>query len=394
METSRKVISEYCNKQFYQLQNSTKRIVVLQGGARSGKTYSCCQYLISRILSASKPLTITIVRNTLPSLKRSVQRDFIGILDKLGIYTLGTHNKSENTWAYNNCIVQMISADEPMKLRGAKHDIAFINEANECNYETFRQINMRTSEKVIIDFNPSDAVNWIYSELIDAEDDDVDFYISTWRDNNFLPESVIKEIEKLKDKDPDYYNVFGMGQRAVFSNRQIYTNWKYIPYDDFPDIDYILGLDWGYSADSTGIVKVGRHKDNLYVHEILYRKGMTNEDIANFIKQQQLDDLLCIYDSAEPKSGEEIRRKGIIAKPTIKGAGSVSAGISKIKEFNVFVSKESTNIFKEQQGYLWTELKDGTIINKPIDSAAEHLLDALRYAVYTKYRHADNFFIV
>lgn len=393
METS-KVISEYCNKQFYQIANSDKRIIVLQGGARSGKTYSCCQYLIQRILSASKALTITIVRNTLPSLKRSVQRDFIGILDKLGIYHLGTHNKSENTWAYNNCIVQMISADEPMKLRGAKHDIAFINEANECNYETFRQIAMRTNEKIILDFNPSDAVNWIYTELVDSGDSDVDFYISTWRDNKFLPQSVIKEIEKLKDKDPDYYNVFGLGQRAVFSNRQIYTNWKYIDYKEFPDLDYVLGLDWGYSADATGVVKVGRHKDNLYVHEVLYRKGMTNEDIAAFIKEKKLDDLLIICDSAEPKSIEEIRRKGLMARPSVKGAGSVSAGISKIKEFNVFVSKESANIFKEQQSYLWQELKDGTIVNKPIDSAPEHLLDALRYAVYTKYRHSDNFFIV
>lgn len=391
---SRKIISEYCNKQFYQIANSNKRIIVLQGGARSGKTYACCQYIVNRMLSATKPITITIVRNTLPSLKRSVQRDLISILDKLGIYDQGVHNKSENTFTFNSCIIQMISADEPMKLRGAKHDIAFINEANECDYETFRQIAMRTNEKIIIDFNPSDAVSWIYTELIDSNDSDVDFYISTWRDNKFLPDSVIKEIEKLKDRDVDYYNVFGLGQRAVFSNRQIYTNWKYIDYSEFPDIDYVLGLDWGYSADSTGIVKVGRHKDNLYIHEVLYRKGMTNTDISNYIKEKGLDNLLIICDSAEPKSIEELRRNGLLAKPTIKGAGSVSAGISKVKEFKVFVSKESANIYKEQHGYLWQELKDGTIINKPIDQAAEHLLDAIRYAVYTKYRYKDNFFIV
>jgi phage terminase large subunit len=321
-------------------------------------------------------------------------RDFIGLLDKLGLYTLGVHNKSENTWTYGKCIVQMISADEPMKLRGAKHDLVFINEANECSFETFRQINMRTTEKIIIDFNPSDAVNWIYTELIDSGDKDVDFYISTWRDNKFLPKSVIDEIEKLKDKDPDYYNVFGLGQRAVFSQRQIYTNWKYIDYDTFPDIDYVLGLDWGYSADNTGIIKVGRHNDKLYIHEVLYRKGMTNQDISNFLKEHKLDDMLVICDSAEPKSIEELRRSGIMAKPTIKGAGSVNAGISKVKEFEVFISKASKNIWKEQQGYLWQEMKDGTIINKPIDSAAEHLLDAIRYAVYTRFKHADNFFII
>lgn len=393
MDTSKIKVKEFCNKQFYQIAKSKKRIVVLQGGARSGKTYSCCQYLIYRIINAETPLTITIVRNTLPALKRSVMRDFLGLLDKLGLYYLGVHNKAENTWSYNKSLVQMISADDPMKLRGAKHDIVFINEANECNFETFKQINMRTTEKIIIDFNPSEAINWIYNELIDVKNNDVDFFISTWRDNKFLEQSVIDEIEKLKERDMDYYNVFGLGQRAVFSQRQIYTNWKYIDYKDFPDTEYYLGLDWGYSADATGIVKVGKVNDKLFVHEILYRKGMTNQDISNFLKENNLDKMLLVYDSAEPKSGEEIRRAGILAKPSIKGAGSVNAGISKIKEFDVHVSKQSKNLYREQQGYLWEETKDGTIINKPIN-APEHLLDALRYVVYTRFKSNQNFFII
>ena len=388
------MLKEYCNKQFYQLVNSKKRIVILQGGARSGKTYSCCQYLIYRIINADKPLTVTIVRASMPSLRRSVMRDFFGLLEKLGVYYLGKHNKSENTWTYNDVIVQMISSDEPMKLRGAKHDLVLMNEGNEIDYETFKQINMRTTERIIIDFNPSDAVSWLYSELIDKEDPDVDFFISTWRDNKFLPETVIKEIEKLKDRDADYYNVFGLGQRAVFSNRQIYTNWKYIPYSEFPDIEYHLGLDWGFSADNTGIVRVGRHQDKLYVHELLYKRQMTNRDIANFIKENKLQDHLIICDSAEPKSIEELRRHGLMAKASIKGPGSVNAGISKIKEMEVFISKESRNIFKEQQSYLWEELKDGTIINKPLSSAPEHLLDALRYVVYTKFKYKDSFFVI
>jgi phage terminase large subunit len=103
-------------------------------------------------------------------------------------------------------------------------------------------------------------------------------------------------------------------------------------------------LDWGYSADATGIVKVGKVNDKLFVHEILYRKGMTNQDISNFLKENNLDKMLLVYDSAEPKSGEEIRRAGILAKPSIKGAGSVNAGISKIKEFDVHVSKQSKNL--------------------------------------------------
>ena len=121
MDSSR--VTEYCNKQFYQLVNSDKRITILQGGARSGKTYSCCQYLVYRLTTSKKPMTITIIRDSMPSLKRSVMRDFFNILDKLGLYTLGKHNKSESTWTYNGSVIQMLGADDPAKLRGAKHDI-------------------------------------------------------------------------------------------------------------------------------------------------------------------------------------------------------------------------------------------------------------------------------
>ncbi|QDP61102.1 MAG: putative terminase large subunit [Prokaryotic dsDNA virus sp.] len=393
MESSKR-IKEFCNKQFYQVINNQERILIFQGGARSGKTYSICQALIYKMINVKEPLTITIIRNTLPSLKRSVLRDFLSILDKLGLYDICVHNKSENTIKFQNKIIQMISADEPMKLRGASHDIVFMNEANECNYETFRQVNMRCRKQLILDFNPSEPVSWLYTELIDKDDPDVKTFISTWRDNKFLPESVIKEIEKLKERDLDYYNVFGLGQRAVFSQRQIYTNWKYIDYKDFPDIEYFIGLDFGFSVDNLGMCLVGRHKDSIYIHELLYRKAMTNQDIVNYINEKNLEGLQIIYDSAEPKSGEELRRAGLIVKPSTKGAGSVNAGISKIKEFKVYVSKESTNIFKEQQSYLWDELKDGTIINKPIQNVPEHLLDAIRYVVYTKFRFSDNFFVI
>lgn len=392
MDTSKGQIKEFCNIQFYQTLSSKSRIKVHQGGTRSGKTYSICQYLIYKLITTDKPLTISIVRKTLPALKRSVLRDFISIAIKLGVYYKGEHNKSESVFSYNGSMVQFISTDDPQKIRGAKHDICFLNEANELNYEDFRQLNMRTVGEMIIDFNPSDPIHWLYNEVI--ERDDCDLFITTYKDNKFLPSELVNEIERIRERDPDYWRVYGEGQRAQFSNRQIFTNWKYIPLSDFPEFDdTVIGIDFGFTNDELAILEVGKIKDRLYVNELMYKKEMTNRDIANFLKSINKDDVLAYCDSAEPKSIVELRQMGILAKGAIKGPGSINAGISLIKEHEVFISNESLNLKREQHTYYWQQLKDETIINKPIDSN-NHLMDSLRYAVYSKYKNRNDFFVV
>jgi len=365
---------------------------VHQGGTRSGKTYAIVQYLIYKMTTTTDPITISIVRQTLPSLKRSVMRDFISIATKLGIYYKGIHNKADNTFKYNGSTIQFLSTDDPQKIRGAKHNICFLNESNELLFESFRQLNMRTIDEMIIDFNPSDPIHWLYNEVI--ERDDCDLFITTYKDNQFLPSELVKEIERIKDRDPDYWRVYGQGQRAVFSQRQIFGNWKSIPFDQFPQFDEItLGLDFGFTNDPAAILSVGRIKDKLFVHELLYKKGMTNRDIANFLKENNLDQTLCYCDSAEPKSIEELRQMGILAKGAIKGPGSINAGISMLKEYEVFISNESTNLKREQYSYYWQQLKDNTIINKPIDKN-NHLIDSLRYCVYSKFKNRTDFFVI
>lgn len=392
MDSSKRRVKEFCNIQFYQTLNSKKRIKVHQGGTRSGKTYAIVQYLIYKITTAKDPLTISIVRKTLPALRRSVMRDFINIADKLGIYYLGEHNKSENIFKYNGHTIEFLSTDEPQKIRGAKRNICFINEGNELHYEDFRQLSMRTTDEIIIDFNPSDPVHWLYEEIIDR--DDCDLFITTYKDNKFLPSELVREIERIRERDPDYWLVYGEGQRAVFSDRQIFKGWQYIPLKDFPEFDdTTIGIDFGFSNDSCGIVEIAKVKDKIYINELCYRKGMTNRDIAEFLKSIGKNNVLAFCDSAEPKSIEELRQMDIWAKGATKGAGSINAGISLLKEFDIIVSEESKNIRKEQQTYFWHQLKDETIINKPIDKN-NHLMDAIRYAVYSQYRNRNDFFVV
>jgi phage terminase large subunit len=342
--------------------------------------------------SSEEPLTISIIRKTLPALKGSVQRDFIQILEQLGMYYQGVHNKAENTFKYRNHLVEFLSVDEPQKIRGRKRDIAYLNEANELNIEDFRQINMRTTGFIILDFNPSDPVHWIYDEIIPR--DDCDTWITTYKDNKFLTPELVFEIERMRERDPDYWRVYGEGLQASFSKRQIYANWEFIPEADMPEFDDpIIGLDFGYSNDPTAAVLVQKVNDKLYVKELLYQTGMTNNDISDFLKKNGYDQVLVYADSAEPKSIEEIKRLGCWIKPAIKGQGSIMAGISLVKEFDVYATDTSKNLMKEYHNYYWEELKDGTIINKPLDKM-NHLQDSLRYAVYSVYSKRTDFFII
>lgn len=381
-----------CNIQFEQLLKSNKRFRVHQGGTRSGKTYACVQFLAYLLRSAEEPLIISIIRKTLPALKGSVQRDFIQVMEQLGMYYQGTHNKAENTFKFKDHIVEFLSVDEPQKIRGRKRNIAYLNEANELNLEDFRQINMRTTDFIIMDFNPSDPIHWIYDEIIPRED--CDTWITTYKDNKFLSPELVKEIERMKERDPDYWRVYGEGLQATFTKRQIYTNWEFIPGEDMPDFDNpIIGLDFGYSNDPSAAVLVQKKNDKLYIKELLYKTGMTNQDLANWFKANGYEQTLIYADAAEPKSIEEMKQMGLWCKPAKKGQGSIMAGISLLKEYDIFVSQDSKNLYKEYNNYYWEELKDGTIINKPKD-AFNHLQDALRYAVYSEYSNRIDFFVI
>ena len=394
MEAVRKETVE-CNTQFYQTINSDKRIIVHQGGSRSGKTYAICQYLIYLLTTRKKKLIITIARKTLPALKGSVFRDFMEIAEKVGISYFAEINKADLTFKYKNHLVEFISLDNEMKVRGRKRTHCFLNEANEFYLEDFNQLSLRTTEKMILDFNPSDVLHWIYSDICTR--DDCDTFITTFEDNAFLDPEIKKEILRMKEKDADRWRVYGLGERATFKEGQIFDNWQWVDYKEFLDKEHCevaYGLDFGFSNDPTTIVEVRRKNDRLYVHELLFRKGLTNQDIFDEIKKLGLQEEIIICDSAEPKSIEELRRLGAYCKPSQKGKGSVLNGIQVIKEYEVFASKQSKNLLQEYQYYIWDSNRDGKSINKIKQNGMDHLMDALRYAVTTGLSRARDFVIV
>ena len=371
-------------KPYYDLKKSTKRICILQGGTRSGKTYAI---LLSLIEFAYKNrgggFYITIARKTLPALKGTSMRDFFEILKQENLYEESNHNKSSGLYFLYGNIFEFISVDQPVRVRGRKREILFLNEANEFDFDDFVQLNLRTTFKIIIDFNPSEEYHWLYSQLIDSDRDDVDFFISTYKDNPFLQQATIKEIERLKEVDENLWRVFGEGERGV-STETIFSEFNII--EEIPEKakEIAYGLDFGYSADPTALVRVFKHDLDLYIDELIFEKGLTNQDIALKIQDIGVDRSVEIFaDSAEPKSIEEIYRMNFNIKPAKKGADSIRIGIDIMKRHKINITQRSFNTIKEFRNYKWIKDKNNKITNKPVD-AFNHSIDAVRYVCLNK----------
>jgi len=310
-------------------------------------------------------------------------RDFMEILLKAGWYHERYHNKTENTYQLFGNTFEFFSCDNPLRLRGKKRDVLWLCEANELSYEDFFQLNIRTTTgPVILDFNPSDEFSYIY-DLLDREDSA--FFRTTYKDNPFLSDIQIEEIERLKTSgDSNYWRVYGLGLRGI-SRETIFETQTYKTLPEGAK-RLAIGLDWGYSVDPTAIVDVYLHGQEIYISQLLYTGGYTNDDISRFLHEQNIErHTEIIADSAEPKSVETLHRLGHNIKGAKKGPDSVRAGIDIMKRYTLKIHESSADVLKEFRNYKWTTDKDGRMLPKPVD-LNNHSIDAVRYVCLNKLR--------
>ena len=362
---------------YYHVKECKSKIQIHQGGTRSGKTYSIITALIE-LCQKNSGLVITICRKTFPALRATAMRDFFEILNNEDVYNPDLHNKSDATYQLWGNMVEFISIDQPQKVRGRKRDVLFINEANEINLEDWRQLLLRTTGRVLLDYNPSDEFHWIYEEVIPRED--AEFFRTTYKDNPFLPESVVLEIERFKTADENFWKVYGLGERGT-SQATIFTHWKEI--NQIPNEFKLLniGLDFGYTNDPTAIVRVYTDGHGFAVDELCYATRLTNSDIAKVLRDNQVDRSdVVICDSAEPKSIDEIHAHGFNTHGARKGKDSVKNGIQFLHSRPLLVTARSVNLIRELRNYKWKEDKNGKQLNEPVDSF-NHAIDAMRYAI-------------
>lgn len=366
------------NVVFELLENSQSKITCLQGGSRSGKTYNTLLWIIFSYCNNNSGKVISICRKTLPSLKASVLRDFLEILRANDLYSEIYHNKTSNEYWLNGNLIEFFSLDMGSRVRGRKRDLLFVNEANEIDYEAWNQLLFRTDGNIIIDYNPHDQFHWIYDKVLERPD--CSLHISTFMDNPFLSETLKQEIQRLKDTDPEYWRVYGLGLRG--QNRSLV--FKFQIADEIPATARFIayGLDFGYASDPSSLCATYIDGDNMYCKELLYETGLTNQDIAKKLEQLGLDRRDEVFaDSSEPKSIEEIHRMGWNIKG--KKKYEINYGIDLIRRYKLHITKESINAIRELESYKYVEDRNGNPTNKPVDQN-NHFCDSLRYSVVHK----------
>ena len=364
---------------------SKKKIRINRGGTRSTKSYSICQIAVVWLLTGrigsqfDSKGTFSVVRKFLPSLRSSTLRDFIEILEATGLHHHIDYNKSNFEFKYNNRIVEFFSVDQETKLRGRKRTHLFIDEANEINKLEWQQLLVRTTGTIFLALNPSSPNHFIKTELEDVRrytENDIDVIVSSYKDNPFLEESVILEIELLKKTDPSLWNVYGIGEWGTIEGL-IFNNFEACETMQGELLGY--GLDFGYSIDPTALVEVRKHEGQLYVQTLIYERGLTNQDISARMRQLNIPQhITIIADSAEPKSIEELYRDGWrMIKGANKGKDSINNSIDILKRYKINYVAEDI-IGKEVVTYKYRTEKDGTLTGQPTD-LYNHAIDALRY---------------
>jgi len=373
----------------YAFKNGYRRCL-LEGGTSSSKTWGALQALTLIAERAVDPLLISIVSESLPHLKRGCIKDFFNIIgesqDNNPYYSKTESRYSRPNW---KGVIEFFGADQSDKVRGPRRDILFINEGNNVPLETARGLDIRTSRFTIVDWNPVSQF-WAHDLwLPDYASNDSDrqerlksnYYIhSTYQDSRrVLPSQVVTDIESYRDKDPNWWNIYGLGLIGKIEG---------LVYPDFEQVDalplgaYFYGLDYGFSADPTVLVKNVILGDKLYSQEMFYDySGLTNDQIARKLSLLKIGSEPIYPDPNEPKSAEELRKFGFNVVEAVKGKGSVEYGIQKVNQYYQHWTKDSLNCIKEQRNFRFIKDKNTGELTDKTTHTWSHGMDARRYAV-------------
>jgi len=374
--------------------HSDKTYFLISGGRASGKSTNSAAYFIT-LLMGDTFFRGVIARYTQKSIKSSIYRDILDLIQDWGLTNFIKIDGDEIINKINGNMIlthamKLQDGTQTAKGKGlAKVTHLLIDEAMELNSEEeFIKLNdsFRTKgvdRKVLILFNPGTKRHWIHKRwYIDGKPNqkwkvDHEFIHTTYHDNEHnLDPKKVQEWERMKDLDIEYYNhhILGLWQSGVLG--RIFNNWNVGEPDPEGEYDVTYALDFGFANDPAALVELKKHNNKLYIKELIYETGLTNDDLADRMKHlgiKKTDTI--IADSAEPKSIESIKRLGFNIKPAYKGPDSIQAGINTIKQYEVYMHPESSNLHQECDLYSW---KEGT--DKPIDQH-NHLMDAIRYGL-------------
>lgn len=349
------------------------RTIVNVGSTRSSKTWSELQLNYIIACNSKRPRLISFVSESMPHLKRGCIRDFERMLRDESLFDDQQWNSTDKIYTVGDSAIEFFSADQPGKVLGPARDILVMNECNRMPYETFRQLAVRTTEKIFLDYNPEEEF-WVDEFVIPRKDTIV--IHSTYLDNDMLSEAQVKEIESYRNTDPEWFNVYGLGLKGTRQGL-IVNNWDIVK--DMP-ADFkreFIGIDFGYN-DPTAVVHMRQSHGEIFIDELVYESGLDNPEIAAKINDYGLSHVRIIADSAEPKSIHELHNAGLIVEPAQKGPDSIKLGIKIMNRYKKHYTERSLNLIKENRNYRYKQDMDGNSLNVPIDRF-NHGKDAERY---------------
>lgn len=365
----------YCSKKY--------RHIINQGGSSSSKTFSILQLLTH--IANSRKVEIDVCGESMPHLKRGVLRDLPSVFDQFGLNFEVMLNRSDHFITFESgAKMNFIALDNPGKARGARRDILFINEANLIPYETVEQLIIRTHETVFIDYNPTQAF-WVHNEIIPKNPERALLIKSTYKDNQFLPQAEIDELESRRgDGNNNFWRVYGLGELGiaeglVFENVTART----ITDEELSRFNEVYqGIDWGYIHPFV-FVKCCYDDENkiLYVWDEVHQSRLSLQASMDAVRDKQVYGDI-IADSANPQSIGEFWDNGFSIFPANKTPGSRDFGYRWLQSLNEIVIDpvRCPNTLHEFLTMEYLKDKNGKYINdypKECDDA----IDAIRYAL-------------
>ena len=357
-----------------------KRRFLMEGGTSSSKTWTALQFIQIVSEEARELLLTSVVSESLPHLKRGCIRDYFNILgesqDNNPYWSKTEFTYHRPVW---KGITEFFGADDAGKVRGPRRDILFINEGNNIPWETARGLDIRTSRFTIVDWNP---VSEFWAHEFWMDNPDTAYSHSTYLDAKpVLPAQVIIDIESYRDKDPNWWNIYGLGLIGKIEGL-VYPSFQQV--DSLPQGPVFYGLDYGFSSDPTVLVKNVLIGDKLYSQQMFYDySALTNGQIAQKLSLLGVKNEPIYPDPDEPKSAEEIRQKGFNIQEAVKGKGSVEFGIQKVNNYYQHWTKDSLDCIKEQRNFRYIRDKQTGELTDRTTHQWSHGMAARRYACCT-----------
>lgn len=413
------IVDVHTTRLFDATLDSAAPILVHEGGAGSSKTYSILQtYLVRSFDPAEAGSLFSVVRRTGPALTRSARRDFEKILTETETAPLFKVNKTEGTFRnqQTGTTVEFMALDDPMKAHGPRRDRLFCNEANELSHDDYRALAKRTRGQIIIDYNPSFQISYIYSDVLTRPD--CEHVTSTYLDNTYLSEGEIREIEAdipiyeeadgtlVEDRALEYdgpgilirgdvyqWSVYGLGRRGA-PGEAIYPA---VYEGAFPEgTETALGLDFGYNHAMTlsrvAVVDREGRRPALHVDELFHETLVLNSELierAPALGVAKHERIWC--DSARPDNIREWQDAGYDAEACFKGPGSVYSQVQWVKKHDLIFTPRSYRGKLQHQNYRWKKRHDGVVMDEPV-KLADDSPDGVRYGAWNAFAEEVSLF--